>query len=152
MDPSENPYASPLAPPETTRQSNYFYWLQAAAMGLIIISLLEILVAGCILVILANEIFFELPKQAGGAPLYTEEPMAMAGAAVSFLRSATVFVGAICMRLRKKYRLAQAGAIISCMGVVFYPLWLGVPFGLWALMLLLRAYTRAAFAQSSHRS
>jgi hypothetical protein len=166
MDPSENPYKSPEsqtnsreneqsgsepAPFQLTEadRKNSAYWLQGAALGLIIISLLELCVTGLMIFFIASEATWEINTRVQNRGSSFEPMMGLVAATVCFLRSIMVLVGATCMRLQKNYRLAQAGAVMSLMGIVFMPLWFGVPFGLWACIALATKKTQAAFAEGT---
>jgi uncharacterized membrane protein len=49
------------------------------------------------------------------------------------------------MRFGKRYRHALAAAILTCVPFIVPCIWLGIPFGIWALIVLHRKDVRAAF-------
>lgn len=53
--------------------------------------------------------------------------------------------GGLCMILRKSYSLAVTGAIVSLVPICGPCLGLSIPFGIWALVLLLRPEVKFAF-------
>jgi hypothetical protein len=61
------------------------------------------------------------------------------------LPSAFIGYGAWCMRRTVNYRIALLAAIISCIPVVSPLIFFGIPFGIWALIVLCRRDVRAEF-------
>ena len=61
------------------------------------------------------------------------------------LPSMFVFYGAWCMRRNVRYRLAVAAAVVACVPFLSPWIFLGIPFGIWALAILWRRDVRAAF-------
>lgn len=151
MSTSENPYQSPN--PLTTnlhftRRKKSLYGLSGAAFGLLIISTLELLF--CLLAVptLLVGINAKPSNQTIGGVASFDGVMSILAAGVCFFRAAINIAGALAMRRRKNYGLALTAAVLASMGFVFMPLWLGVPFGVWALIALLPAETRAVFTEA----
>jgi hypothetical protein len=67
-------------------------------------------------------------------------------AALLFLGSSGfIGYGAVCMRYGVKFRVAQIAAMIACVPFLSPAIWLGIPFGIWALIVLQRKDVRRAF-------
>jgi hypothetical protein len=54
--------------------------------------------------------------------------------------------GAICMRRGTNYKVALISAILGCIPFLSPAIYFGIPFGIWALVVLRRPDVRAAFA------
>lgn len=61
------------------------------------------------------------------------------------LPSLVIAYGAWCMRRGRNCRLSIAAAVIACIPFLSPWVFLGIPFGIWALVVLLRRDVRAAF-------
>lgn len=61
--------------------------------------------------------------------------------------SILIAYGAWCMRCNKHYRVAVVAALIACIPLISPCLILGIPFGIWAILVLRRPDVRAAFAR-----
>lgn len=151
MSSTENPYESPQVAHSdlNTRPRRFNYGLNGAAIGLLIVSTFELIATLIAIPALLVGIATLPSSQTLGGTSSPDGVMSIIAAIVCFLRAAANIAGAICMRLRKNYSLALTAAIMSCLGFAFMPLWFGVPFGIWALIALLPAETRAAFAKVS---
>jgi hypothetical protein len=164
---TENPYASPHAALEVAKPQQFLHGLSSAAIGLLTISLIELLFNGLMFVPMLLR-FAAKPTSQTLAAVPLVEIMMLTAAFACFVKAAIAFAGAICMRKRVKYKLALTGAFASSFSLVLIPLWFSAPdgsqqvfmlflassalFGIWALTVLLRKQTRAAFAASKHRS
>lgn len=146
MSVNENPYAPPFG---MENRGNFFYWLQAAALGLIVISLLELATETLMLYFMTEELAAQQNIRLIEGDTPSISILNFVAAVACILRSLLVLIGASCMRLRRRYGLSLAGAILSIMGVVYPPLWFGIPFGIWALVILLQKQTRVAFTNAS---
>ena len=69
----------------------------------------------------------------------------IAGQVAMIAFQAIASCGALCMILRKTYPLAVAGAVVSLIPLCGPCLGLSIPFGIWALVLLLRPEIKSAF-------
>jgi hypothetical protein len=149
--PKENPYASPEAPSDPVVESRIqsLKWLRGAAIGILFFAAFEFL-SGLFWIIVAPIVFAAtifFPMQ-GQLPLWQSGLGWVAAIAVT-VRAGFMFYGAWHMRTAKSYRWAMASAILSITGIVYPGLWLSIPFGVWAFILLRRKNIRAAFAESS---
>jgi len=79
-------------------------------------------------------------------PPRIEEILATFVFAVMWLSNCVIFVGAWNMRRGTKYQLAYTTAVLSCIPVLSASGYLGIPFGIWALIVLRRNDVKAAFA------
>jgi hypothetical protein len=151
MQDDENPYTSPKAKQQRDSALNSPtnglakkspFNLDGAALGLLIHSSFELLylapIAIALLLVATN-------KQIA-ATLSIHSSVSFTAALIGCLKSIVGMASAYCMHKRKFYSFAVTGAILTCMGIVLMPLWFSVPFGIWALVILLRKDTRAAFA------
>ncbi len=91
-------------------------------------------------------------KPVGKADSYTEAQLCygVIGGALTMVFGAPVLSGAIMMKMRRSYFLAMAGAIramlpCSCCFII------GLPLGMWALVVLLKPEVKAGFQQSGAR-
>jgi hypothetical protein len=154
MQPAENPYASPQSTPATippqllpsgASEQNSIFNLDSAALGLMIVSSVEALM----LATLAAGAF--LDKTTGplaGGPSIRSNIFLMVAVALCLRSVAIMAIAYFCMRKRQHYGLALLGAILPLTGIISWPICFSIPFGIWALIRLLRKDTRAAFAQS----
>jgi hypothetical protein len=91
-------------------------------------------------------------RDPGGATLNEKAlargvPPGIAFNAGLFLTNVSLFhtFGALYMRRGVRYRLAMASAITSCIPLLSPMVYFGIPFGIWALVVLRRKDVRAAF-------
>jgi hypothetical protein len=70
---------------------------------------------------------------------------------VSLAACAFIAFGALMMRRGKCYRLSMAAAIIACIPALSPWIYIGIPFGIWAVIVLRRPSVRAAFADATER-
>src|SRR4030095_10315474 len=62
-----------------------------------------------------------------------------------------ILVGAWNMRQGTRYKLAYMAAVLSCIPVLSASGYLGIPFGIWALLVLLRRDMKEAFAARARK-
>jgi hypothetical protein len=65
---------------------------------------------------------------------------------IAALPSCFIAYGAWCMRRGVRYRVSMTAAILACIPMISPMIWIGIPFGIWALIVLRRKDVRAAFA------
>jgi hypothetical protein len=153
MQPTENPYASPQATedavPEREKQASNRRALRAIAAILFTIACGEI-GFGLIATIDSLTQMFIVAFWYGDSPFQISDlpPQRLALAMVTFLRGSITTIGTWKMRLLRNYRWSLAAVISSLLGILHPYTWISVPFGLWALVILLQKETRAAFAES----
>jgi hypothetical protein len=70
----------------------------------------------------------------------------------SLLCECAVIYGAVQMLRRRQHRACVTGALAACIPFLSPCYGLSIPFGLWALVILLRKETRAAFTESIQAS
>ena len=63
-----------------------------------------------------------------------------------------VFISSCNMLLGRRYRLCYASAVLACIPLLSPFIWLGMPFGIWALVVLHRRDVKEAFARNTNRS
>jgi ABC-type spermidine/putrescine transport system permease subunit II len=61
------------------------------------------------------------------------------------LPSCFIAYGAYCMRRGVRYRTSKIAAILACIPIVSPMIWFGIPFGIWALLVLRQPAVRRAF-------
>lgn len=158
MSSPENPYKSPQTaqlqsstlrhPPNTTADQSIFN-LDAAALGLMIVSSVEALM----LLQFAAAAFLANPTSPiAGAPLVRNNATLIVVIALTLRPAAVMAIAYFCMSKRRFYGLALLGAILPLAGILSWPICFSIPFGIWALIRLLRKDTRAAFTEASHPS
>jgi hypothetical protein len=152
MLPSENPYASPQALVGAISQNGprqVSVWLRGAASGLIVTASLETLVgawglighiSNWVIVILWYKEPFHLPSLTNA--------LKIALLTFTFIRGIVILIGSWRMRKAESYRSSVAAAILASCGVLCPMLWFSAPFGIWALVILIRKDTRAAFTEA----
>jgi len=147
-----NPYAPPPHTETYERRSPLLNRLRSPSIGLLVLSLLS-LVAGifCLLQLIA---IVSATLYNGWISPFTGIiiPLSRQGdwwigliGTVSGAANIVVFRGARCMRNGRKYRLAMIAAILSCIPGLSPAICFGIPFGIWALIVLRRPSVRAAF-------
>ena len=139
-----NPYASPAEVNQVTEDPApaALRRLGGPAMGLIVLSGMS--VPGVVLIpflpvaLLIRVFAHDFPM--------VEETIGWLAFAVMSLSNCVILVGAWNMRQGTKYRLAYITAVLSCIPILSAGGYLGIPFGIWALVLLRRHDVKAAFA------
>ncbi|MEM6473885.1 MAG: hypothetical protein AAF802_30295 [Planctomycetota bacterium] len=66
-------------------------------------------------------------------------------AAAQLVGLVVISIGAAKLGFLESYRMARVGSILACVPFVTPFIWLGIPFGIWALRLLADAEVRGAF-------
>jgi hypothetical protein len=152
MQPHKQANTSSLGLKENSH--GYLPWgLDAAALGLALIALIEFIIAAkphvVFLYEVAESVKAPMIRPEGRDP--SHNPID-AMATISALRAIFLLIGAICLLLRNNYFFCLGIAAISILGVVYLPNWLDFPLGLWILLGLVSKETRAAFAEANHPS
>jgi len=146
-EPTINPYASPNAPelvePDARRVA--LDRLRGPTFGLLLLAgfsgafgILWILFTATLFVLSA----VHEPSRDFIAQLSGRDVMPL----LSTLPSCFVTYGAWCMRRGVRYRVAVSAAILSCIPMLSACMWMGIPLGIWALVILRRPDVKAAFA------
>ncbi len=81
-----------------------------------------------------------------------EEVLAALAISVMSISNCAIVVGAWNMRRGTNYKLAYATAVLSCIPLLTASGHLGIPFGIWALIVLRRKDVQAAFAAKTKGS
>ncbi len=66
-------------------------------------------------------------------------------AAAQLIGLIVISIGAAKLGFLESYRMARIGSILACIPFVTPFIWLGIPFGIWALRLLADSEVRGAF-------
>lgn len=66
-------------------------------------------------------------------------------AAAQLIGLIVISIGAAKFGFLESYRMARVGSILACIPFVTPFIWLGIPFGIWALQLLADSKVRGAF-------
>jgi hypothetical protein len=128
-----NPYSPPLVEGENLALPHPLRALLGPSIALLILSGASVLVGvSCVLLLWVP---FE-----SAADVIRSAVLIGAGVANLF-----VFYGALAMRKGIHYRAAIIAAIISMVPFLTSCIWIGIPFGIWALVVLRRPAVRAAF-------
>jgi hypothetical protein len=141
-----NPYSSPAALEDPDR-SQQLRSLRAPGLGLLVLSVIWGGIGLIGLVALAAWFFLATATN-------SKQVQALAGdltgrdnlQLVLMLPSCFIAYGALCMRSGRHYRAAWAAALLSCVPMLSPMIWFGIPFGIWALIVLRRPAVRNAFA------
>jgi hypothetical protein len=135
-----NPYASPVdvAMPAVDPRKQALAKLRGPSSGLLILSSAWILIG---LLAIALGLLSLLDDSAG--PLFDAFGF---GQLIAVLAS-NLFIafGTFCMRQGRRYRIAFATAVLASIPVLSPFVWLGIPLGIWTLVVLRRPEVRAAF-------
>lgn len=67
-------------------------------------------------------------------------------AAAQLVGLIVISIGAAKLGFLESYRMARVGSILACVPFVTPFIWLGIPFGIWALRLLADPEVRGAFS------
>ena len=137
--PDTNPYASPqvgIATEQDPRQK-ILNQLRGPSLGLILLSILFIIIS------LVGALGTAVEWIVNGQRFRVGWEEILQG--ILLLPGAYIAYGAWCMRRTVNYRVALLAAIMACIPVVSPWIFLGIPFGIWALVVLCRRDVRAAF-------
>jgi hypothetical protein len=148
---STNPYESPMTPgggyggppnfnaAEKTNLPGLFLMIFSGIwMALMVVGVLFNLLGGGLAAAGAGN-----GADAGGAVV--SMAAGLVGNIIFLLLSAVVFFGGMKMRNLESYGLSMAAAIIACIPCCSPCYILGIPFGIWALVVLNDAQVKAAF-------
>ena len=138
-----NPYASPAPPPSQGE-------IDAPAIALIVVSVIAI---GCGLLALGVDVLLlvsgavERLEANNDSPIskYTQITIRCIWGLVLVIASLFVLYGAWHMKQRRNYGLARAAAVVALIPLVGPCCLLGIPFGIWALVVLNKPHVRNAF-------
>ena len=139
-----NPYAAPveITEPVAKAQRRTSVWLTIPAVALIALSLVW-LMAGILAAVIHVWVYWLI--FAGVPSDFWKNSLEFAVVLACLASNAIILIGAWNMRRGKRYRLAVAAAVLACVPILSPAIYLGIPFGLWALVSLLRRSTREAF-------
>lgn len=145
-----NPYAPPAEVNEAAEDPSAIALrrLGGPAMGLIVLSAMT--APGVILIPFLPIVFFI--RVFAHEPPKLEEILATLAFAVMWISNCVILVGAWNMRNGTRYRLAYATAVLSCIPLLTASGHLGIPFGIWALLILRRQDVQEAFARNKNHS
>jgi DNA-directed RNA polymerase subunit RPC12/RpoP len=143
----------------STRRSRRFYRaardeIRGPAIGLMIVGMINcILGALRIVLYIAFMAFRDSPELKGRPEFNDMQPlMILAGAAGIAIAIAGIVVGVIItygaakMLKLKRYKLAMASSILALVPVVTFCCILGVPFGIWSIVVLCKPEVKNAFS------
>lgn len=146
---SENPYASPQAAPKrfSSKQLKAQAWLNGAGLALMLLGLAHLFLSPMILFagILGLTRAVQGPLERGEEEFVVTAIFFVVVSVPCFIRAVIMFLGGIHIRSKQRYRWAMASAIATVCGILFPFLWLDVPFGIWAFILLRKEKNRALF-------
>jgi hypothetical protein len=134
-----NPYAPPrVIDQDGSPQPDPLIALRGPSLGLWLLSIFGCF--GGVMIVFA----LVISVIDGSMPSW-EEQVAFAVGLLSAASCVVVLRGATSMRRGTNYRGALIGAVLSCIPVLSPLIYLGIPFGIWALIVLRRPAVRAAF-------
>jgi hypothetical protein len=152
--PELNPYASSSLSPESVSTAHETLGaLRGPSTGIIVTAVFG-LIAGLDLMSMYAGLWMGRsgPQSQNGA---SSGQSILSGIAMGLaLTTLSLFhiYGATCMRRGWNYRIAMVCAILCCVPALSPAIYFGIPFGIWALVMLRRPNVRAAFAaQASTR-
>jgi len=134
-----NPYAAPSGLPDPLTSGNP---LLVPAIVLLVLSSLFLLIQIAALpnqIVRLREVDTSTPEGAG------EMVGGVVAVVVWAVATMAVIVGSICMLLLKGYRSAFSAAVLSAIPLCSPCFVVGIPFGIWALILLRRPAVRHRF-------
>jgi len=138
--PESNPYAAPQAAPGDPPPGTNATWnpLKIPAIGLLLMGFVSLT---------AFPIRWVLAVEQRGQIFQTNIPQLLMIVEVGMLLAQFFVIwGALHMVRLRNFRMARRAAILSCVPLLTPCLVLGLPFGLWTLVLLLRPRVRASFS------
>jgi choline-glycine betaine transporter len=141
-----NPYTSPAETSRAVRPQE----VNAPAIALIAISLIAIVFGvlglGIDVFLLMSGVVERLEAMNDGpVSEYTQITVRMIWGIILLIASLFVLYGSVKMKHLTNYRLARAAAVVAMIPLVGPCCLLGIPFGIWALMVLLKPHVRDAF-------
>src|SRR5262245_31985142 len=135
-----NPYASPreLEPRALDARQAALNRLRGPSLGLLLLAL-----PCSVWSLIAVPLF--LMSVAHGEDLFQPHTIPAIMSPLGWL----IAYGAWCMRRGVSYRFAMTSAILASLPLLSPCLWMGIPFGIWALVVLRRPDVRAAFVSTA---
>jgi hypothetical protein len=145
-EPTINPYASPAAmvSPEQDARRTALDRLRGPSFGLLLLSGFWG-IGGVIWILVVVVLFAASPFHDLAAAVIAEFSRIDLLRLFCTLPSCYVAYGAWCMRTGKRYWVAVTAAALACIPMLSACMWMGIPFGIWALVVLRRSDVRAAF-------
>ncbi len=142
-----NPYISPTRP---ANESDYPNEVIAPAIALIVISLFAIVsgvfgIAITVFLLLSGSIAELEAINEGPVSEYTQVIIQTIWGVILLIAATFVLYGAVKMKRLKDYRTARLAAIVALVPLVGPCCFLGIPFGIWALVVLSKPYVRDSF-------
>jgi hypothetical protein len=147
MSANENPYASPQVATSVTPRQIVLKQLRPPAIGLLLTSGLMLILYGM------SALAILIPYVRGNpelleANLELFRPFWFAHLAMILGSLITLYTGAQ-LFLARQYFACLIGAFLAAIPIITPCYVLGIPFAIWALVILLRKDTRAAFAEAA---
>ena len=135
--PAINPYESPqgIELPHEPAEDHLIPALRGPSMGLLVLAGMQSLNVLLGLPVLVAQIVMR------------QNTLELALGILISLPSIFIFFAALRTRQMKSLRLCRVGAIMACVPFISPTVVVGIPFGIWATIVLFRPSTAAAFAQ-----
>lgn len=150
MSDEQNPYAAPTAIESARPAEIALNILRVPSIGLLVLSV------PCIFAVINGFVFLaigflrlvlrdtEILDDISGQTV----PLDFVGGVLSIgygVLNLLIAYGALSMRRGQRYKVALAAAVLASIPFFSLFIWLGIPFGIWALIVLRRPAVRAAF-------
>lgn len=145
MAPEINPYESPAELVNVPRDPVIVALKRLRGPSLVLIGLAGIV---CIL----GVVIFPLVVLTSVAHYSDESPLERWLTIPYFLAGYPILFGALSMRRGMRYRLAYTSAVLASLPFLSPFVFLGIPFGIWALIVLHRRDVKEAFARQKERA
>ncbi|EMI20856.1 membrane protein [Rhodopirellula maiorica SM1] len=123
--------------------------VSAPAISLIVVSLICIV---CVLIALGADAFLvfsgiaeRMRENNAGIDKETQITIRVIGALVIFAINSVILFAAIRMKSLRSYPLALTGAILAAIPCISPCYFIGIPFGIWAIVVLMRPEVKQAF-------
>jgi hypothetical protein len=139
-----NPYASPLdvdTPPPVDPRQQALAKLRGPSLGLLLMAI-PMGIGGLLMFVVAIVVTILRGLNPDFPPIFGRWEILQFASA---LPSLFIAYGAWCMRKGKRYKVALIAAILGSIPFLTPCIWMGIPFGIWALVVLRRPEVRAAF-------
>jgi hypothetical protein len=138
-----NPYASPLdvAMPPFDPRKQALAKLRGPSLGLLLMAI-PMGLGGLLMFVIAIVMTMIRRLNPDFPPLFGNWEILQFASA---LPSLFIAYGAWCMRTGKHYKVALIAAILASIPFLAPCIWMGIPLGIWALVVLRRSEVRAAF-------
>jgi hypothetical protein len=142
-----NPYQSPF---HAENPSDALRDVQGPAFALMIVSIIAIAIG---FLGIAVDMFLIVSGLVDRLELANDEPMSVrvqiifrtAWGIILLIASSFVLYGALKMKKLQNYDVAKAATIVSMVPCIGPCLCLGIPFGIWAIVVLSKPHVRSAF-------